>query len=208
MKTIAVVGMKGGTGKTTISLGLAVAAYTKDNLQVAIIDLDPQATAANWRDRRKAEFPVVVSCQVSRLRQALDAAAEHGADIAIIDTPGKGTDAAIAAIKTADLVIMPIQPQMFDIETLAVVRDFLTLGGNPASMVIVNRANVQGHRHTETMAAAKKEGFKVCPTVLFARVAHGDAGNMGLTAQEYDTNGTASAEISNVYNFISTKLGK
>jgi chromosome partitioning protein len=208
MKTIAVVGLKGGTGKTTISLGLAVAAHTKDKLEVAVIDLDPQATATNWSDRRKQEFPVVVSCQVSRLAQALAAAKEHGADIAIIDTPGKGTDAAIAAIKSADLVLMPIQPQLFDVETLTVVRDFLTLGGNPTALVVVNRANVQGHRHTETMEAAKKAGFKVCPMVLFGRVAHGDAGNIGLTAMEYDPHGLAASELFVVYNFISNKLGK
>jgi chromosome partitioning protein len=138
----------------------------------------------------------------------LDAAKEHGADIAIIDTPGKGTDAAIAAIKAADIVLMPIQPQMFDIETLTVVRDFLTLGGNPRSLVIINRANIQGQRHTETRKAVEREGFKVCPVTLFARSAHGDAGNLGFTAEEYDRRSKAAAEMVCVYNYVSNQLGK
>ena len=56
MKTLAIVSQKGGVGKTTIAVHLAVAA-AKNGYSVAIIDLDPQATAAQWSDWRAEADP-------------------------------------------------------------------------------------------------------------------------------------------------------
>ena len=209
MQILAIIGQKGGNGKTTTALGLAVAASLAGR-DVAVIDLDPQTTAANWSDRRGKETPAIVSCQVARLSQVLDAAAKGGADLAIIDTPGKSTDALIAAAKAADFVLMPIQPQLYDIETLGSLRDVLTLAGNPSSAVFVNRAPIQGKRHSETLEAAASQGFTVCPVVIFARAAHGDAGNVGQAAAEYEPTGKAAQEMKELYlySLIALKKGK
>lgn len=205
MHVLAILGQKGGNGKTTTALGLAVAASVAGR-DAAVIDLDPQTTAANWSDRRGKETPAVVSCQVSRLAHVLEAAAHQGADLAIIDTPGKSTDALIAAAKAAHFVLMPIQPQLYDIETLASLKDVLMLAGNPPAAVFVNRAPIQGQRHTETQAAAAAQGFAVCPVVLFARAAHGDAGNIGQVAAEYDPDGKAAQEMADLYAYSYTAL--
>lgn len=205
MQVLSVIGQKGGNGKTTTALGLAVEACLAGR-SVAVIDLDPQTTAANWSDRRGKEAPAVVSCQVARLAQVLEAAAREGADLAIIDTPGKSTDALIAAAKAADFVLMPIQPQLYDIETLASLKDVLSLAGNPPAAVLVNRAPVQGRRHTETTEAATEQGFTVCPVVIFARAAHGDAGNVGQSAAEYEPKGKAAQEMTDLYSYISIAL--
>ena len=207
MQVLAIIGQKGGNGKTTTTLALAVAAILEKR-SVMVIDLDPQATAANWSDRRGEETPVVMSCQVSRLGQILEAAAKKGTDLAIIDTPGKNTDALIAAAKAADFVLMPIQPQLYDIETLALLKDVLTLAGNPRAAVLVNRAPIQGNRHLETQAAANENGFDVCPVVVFGRAAHGDAGNIGRTASEIAPIGKAAQEIQALYAYTAIALDK
>jgi chromosome partitioning protein len=205
MDILAIIGQKGGNGKTTAAIGLGVAGEQAGR-QSAVIDLDPQATATKWSDRRSQEAPAVVSCQVSRLPHVLEAAAKGGVQLAIIDTPGKSTDAAIAAARAATFVLIPIQPQLFDIETLDSVKDILALAGNPPAAVVVNRASVQGKRHIETQEAATAQGFTVCPVVIFSRAAHGDAGNIGQTAAEYDPKGKAAQEMSALYNYISIAL--
>ena len=204
MKILAIIGQKGGSGKTTTALGLAVEAV-RNGRTVAVVDLDPQATAASWGDRREdKEAPAVISCQAARLRPVLDAAKAQGVNLAIIDTAGKSNEAAISAAKVADWVLMPIQPQMFDIETLQSVKEILALAGNPTASVLINRAAVQGRRHEETQEAAQAMGFKVAPVVLFQRTAHGDAGNIGLTAAEYEPKGKAAQEMAALYDYITT----
>jgi len=205
VKKLSLLGEKGGCGKSTVATGLAVAA-SQAGIETAIIDLDPQATASKWSDRRGKAFPAVVSCQVSRLAHVLDAAEQQGAQLAIIDTPGKSTDAAIAAAKVADFVLMPIHPQMYDIETLDKAKDILTLAGNPPSAIVINLAPMQGRRHIETQDVLTAAGYRVSPVVLFMRVAHGDAGNIGLTAQEYDPKGKATQEIIALYEYIAIAL--
>lgn len=205
MEKLSLLGEKGGCGKSTAALGLAVAASLA-GIETAVIDLDPQATAAKWSDRRGKNYPAVVSCQVSRLNHVLNAAEQQGAQLAIIDTPGKSTDAAIAAAKVANFVLMPIHPQMYDIETLDKVKDILTLAGNPPNAVLINLAPLQGRRHVETQEVLTQAGFTVCPTVLFTRVAHGDAGNIGLTAQEYAPKDKAAHEMIALYSYISIAL--
>lgn len=205
MQVLAIIGQKGGTGKSTIALGLAVQAQIAGKT-VAVIDLDPQATAANWSDRRQDETPAVVSCQVSRLAQVLGAASGSGTDLVVIDTPGHSTDALIAAAKAADFVLMPIQPQLYDIETLTNLKDVLMLAGNPEAAVVVNRAPVQGTRHRETRLEASKQGFTVSPVVLFARAAHGDAGNTGRSAAEIQPNGKAAEEMKGLYGYITSVM--
>src|SRR3954471_24075706 len=94
--TIAILSQKGGTGKTTLTLHLAVASE-RAGMSAAVIDLDPQASAAGWKDSRPGETPVVVSIPSSRLPQAVQAARTGGAALALIDTAPHATDAALAA---------------------------------------------------------------------------------------------------------------
>ena len=205
MQVLSILGQKGGSGKSNTSLGLAVQA-TRAGRSVAVVDLDPQTTAANWSDRRGQDSPAVVSCQVSRLQHVLDSAKKGGADLVIIDTPGKSTDALIAAAKVADYCLLPIQPHIYDIETIGSMKDVLTLAGHPPASVVINRAPVQGRRHIEAAQALREMGMEVCPVVVYARAAHGDAGNLGQAAVELDPKSKAAAEIAGLYAYIATAL--
>lgn len=206
-KIIAVVGQKGGTGKTNLTENLAVAAIHARQT-VAIIDLDPQTSATNWADRREAEAPTVVSCQVGRLRFVLDEAKANYVDLVILDTPGKNAEATIEAAKASDLVLIPIQPNINDIETLPALRDLLRIAGEKPSIVVISRAPIQGRRHTEAQETAQSMGFAVCPVVLFSRAAHYDAPLSGLTVLEYEPEGKAAQEVAQLYKFTNTLIQK
>jgi chromosome partitioning protein len=80
MHIVAIVSQKGGAGKTTLSVHLAVAAARK-GMSVALIDLDPQATAAQWGDWRGGDNPAVVATPYTRLEATLLEAAQAGVEI-------------------------------------------------------------------------------------------------------------------------------
>ena len=78
MKTLAIISQKGGSGKTTLAVHLAVAAEL-DGKSTVIVDLDPQASAAGWGDSRESDSPMVVTAPPARLASILDAARDNGA---------------------------------------------------------------------------------------------------------------------------------
>lgn len=109
MLTLAVISQKGGAGRTTLALNLAVAAHLEGETAL-VVDLDPQASAAAWHDSRGRDGPLVVSAQAMRLEEVLALAVEHGAAVAMIDTAPHSEAAALAAARAADLVLIPCRP--------------------------------------------------------------------------------------------------
>jgi len=209
MFVVAVVGQKGGTGKTTTGINLAVAAAQRGQTAV-IIDLDPQANAANWKDRRKAENPAVVSAPPSRLKQTLDAAASHGANFVVIDTPGKSDSAAIDAARLADLVLVPLGPHIFHLETLPALRDLLRVAGDKPAFVVLNAIHPQATKQAEE---AKKMildifAFPVCPVHLSRLDIYAETQTTGTTPLEQNATGRAAGEIKQLYKFVSEQVHK
>jgi chromosome partitioning protein len=200
MHTISVVAEKGGVGKTTLALNLAVAAVQKGHT-AAVIDLDPQATASKWTDRRTSEHPWVVPTHAARLAAALDQAKAQGVDFVVIDTPPhSGTDAAAAA-RCADLVLVPFEPHLFTLETLPKLADLLKLAGNAPALFLVNKAPTQGTEGTNAAEYIKAQGFSVCPVILHLRAAHRHATNVGQVAAEYDPDSKAAQEALQLYTY-------
>lgn len=206
MQIISLIAQKGGTGKTTLSLSLAVAAQ-KAGKSVVIIDLDPQASAANWADRREEGAPVAISTQVGRLQNVIETASENGVDFIIIDTPPKSESASLAAAKVADLILVPCRPQIYDLETIPATKEIISLAGDKPALVVMNAVPPQGKRHEEAKQVIENFGLPVAPKAFVHRAAFGDAPNAGLTALEYEPDGKAAEEIRGLYRMV-TKILK
>ena len=200
MDTIAVIGQKGGTGKTTLAEILVVAAEL-EGIVTAAIDLDPQASLCHWSDLREAETPIVIDTQPARLPKTLETAKAQGVGLCIIDTAGRAEQAALAACKAADLVLIPVQPTVTDLKTVEAAADIVKLAGNPKSVVVLTRVKPRGERHLETTEWLKSQGLEVCPFYLGDRVTYQDAGGAGRTPQESDPAGKAALECKQVYEF-------
>jgi chromosome partitioning protein len=205
MKTVAVESQKGGSGKTTTTLNLAVAAGLAGKA-VVVIDLDPQASAAGWKDSRAAETPVVVSIPPARLPQALEAAREGGADLVLIDTAPHAESAALAAAKAADLILIPTRPGILDLRAIGTTADLAKIAGKPA-FVVFNALPPGATRLIEdARAAAAVHGIEVAPVVIEQRAALSHSLTAGQTAQEYEPHGKAAEEIARLFDWLSGRL--
>ena len=207
MYIVAVIAEKGGVGKTTIALALAVGALLEGK-RPAVIDTDPQATASKWTDRREHEFPWVVPTHAARLRTAIAQAKAQGVEFLVIDTPPHaGTDAAEAA-RLADVVVIPIEPHLFTLETLPKLADLLKLAGNPPAFVVVNKASTQSKEAQQAANHVRSLGLPVCPIVIHQRAAHRHAGNLGQAAAEFEPGGKAAQEAISLYTYTMQLLNK
>jgi chromosome partitioning protein len=201
MQTISLIAQKGGTGKTTLALSLAVAAEAAGRTTL-IIDLDPQASACKWGDRRTAETPAVIDAQSARLPNALEKAGQAGVDLAIVDTPARIEQAATEAAKISDLVIIPCKPSIYDLETLQTSYDLAKGRARRAPVVVMNAVPTQGSRPEQAVQAIRAMGIAVCPAFIGQRVAFEYAAQLGQSAAEFEPDGKAASEIQRVYELI------
>jgi chromosome partitioning protein len=137
---------KGGTAKTTSAVSIAMIAAYRDH-RVWVLDLDPQASASAWRNKRGAADEwnhganvVVHRCASRNLQRAIDAARREGVDLVVIDNPPRRHEHAIDVARSADLVVVTCGASLFDLEDTLNWMDFLRLNGIQPCVVLGNAA--------------------------------------------------------------------
>ena len=207
MKTIAILSGKGGAGKTTLAVHLAVASEQAGHSTV-IIDLDPQASAFSWNDTRRApsHTPVVISSHATVLPQLLATSKEKGVELVIIDTAPHAEAPALAAARAASLVLIPCRPAIFDLRSIKMTIDITHLADVP-SLVVLNAVPARGTRAEQARRAISTYNIPCAPCELGHRVAYIDSVTSGLTAQETEPKSKASVEILSLYTHITKQIG-
>ncbi len=199
MKVVAVIAQKGGAGKTTLSLNLAIVAEL-DGKSTAIIDIDPQASSAKWGDYRDKDAPVITSAQSARLPHVLKAAKEAGAKLVFIDTAPHAEKAALDAAKIADFVLIPSKAALLDIFAIEASVDIVRLAKAKAA-IILNAVPPRGKLEVEARMALENYSLNVAPIVIHYRAAFYNAAIAGLGVVEYEPSGKAADEINELYRY-------
>ena len=200
MRTLALISQKGGAGKTTLAIAVAVAA-ARAGLSSVLVDLDPQASAGQWSDLRGAEEPVVTCAPASRLSFVLRAARGAGASLAVLDTAPHAADAALAAARASDFVLVPCRPATADLVAIGASIDLIRIAGKPGA-VVLNAAPVANPLTGQAQAAIAGYGVTACPVVVHQRIEHVHAFTAGLCAIESAPSGKAAGEVNKLFEWI------
>jgi chromosome partitioning protein len=199
MRVWSVISQKGGSGKTTLVLHLAIAAAARKRTTL-VIDLDPQASAERWSAIREADEPTIVAGAPERLGDMLLAARANGADLVLVDTPPRIDRTALIAAKAADVVLIPTRGTILDLPAIGDTVNLLKLASlEHKAAIVLNAMPQKGAQVEEVRAAAEHYGLPIFPVRLVDRASYSRSLGEGLGVTEAEPKGKAASEIWDVY---------
>lgn len=210
MKVWTIANQKGGVGKTTLGLNLAIAASQQD--QVLLIDLDPTESAERWHALRQKhggpkDFPSIAAGPYQRLHNMLKAAKSGGADLVIIDCPPKIGAAITATFAVADRVLIPLQPGTLEFQALEDTVGLMNLGKVRSKVTIILNeihSGKQGEAEIkECERAAQRFKLPVLEQRLSSNPAYRTSLATGKGVTEFEPNGKAAKEIRAILRALS-----
>jgi chromosome partitioning protein len=195
--------LKGGTGKTTVGLNLAVAAE-EAGVRTVVVDVDPQQASAKWGDLRAmtGRTPTVISAMAARLPQALSSARELGAKLIVIDTAAHAEGILVSTIDAADLVLIPCRPTIVDLQYLATTIQLTQLRRKNAA-VVLNAVQARTIDRCQAEGAICDMGLNLVPVSVSNLVAYARAITAGQGVTEFEPDGKAAAEMRTLFGEIS-----
>jgi len=215
MHTLAIVSTKGGVGKTTLAVHLAVAAQSA-GVKTLLIDLDPQGSAAQWaKDRARLasehgrwfKAPLDVRRLFANdLAEEILQAEGQGYGLVIIDTPPHADFPAARAAEAADIVLMPSRPGYFDLHaakaTVSLVRDIKAHAFFVMNQVPHNSQQIAG----DAAAFLEGKGIRQAPLTITLLQPYVRALRDGLTAPELVPDGRHAQEIGALWSWLQAEL--
>ncbi len=212
MKVLGLLARKGGVGKTTLALHLAVTAQAAGQ-RVLLVDLDPQASASAWWKAREADTPALEATQPAQLGALLDTARGAGITLAVIDTRPSAEADAVQVAALADYLLVPTRPAILDLRAILGTLDIVKGGRHRASIVLnachPPRGGVgESAATTDARRALKAFGVPVAPTSIVQRAALSHALVGGLAVSETDPGSKAAKEIASLWRYVEREMSK
>lgn len=208
-----IAGVKGGTGKTTISTNLAVL-RSATGKKLLLVDADEQRSSSIWANQREVMGIdtrwTTVSFGGKSLRSQLLRMKDDYDDI-IIDVGGRETTSLRAALSIADFCFVPFKPRSLDLWTLndfrSVVLEMLPANPKLKVFAFINQADSKGSDNEGSQSLlSEHEEIKCLPITIGSRKAFANAASDGLGVIEMKVQDKkAIEEIGALYDFIYNK---
>lgn len=195
---ISLASLKGGSGKTTLSVHLAAAIAAGGRRRVVLIDADPQGSASDWSAAREDSppFPVIGMARNTLHRDLEPIAADY--EHIVIDTPPRVSALARSALLASDLVLVPVQPSSYDVwaaaETVQLISEAQGFKPELRGAFIVNRKIPNTVIGRDVVDALADYELPMMPTAVAQRVAYAES-SAGYTVLETAPTSAAANEV-------------
>lgn len=209
MKALGIIAQKGGAGKTTLGIHLAVRAGLA-GLKVLVVDMDPQASATAWWQRRQQALPALVQADGDGLSQILQKATQQGYQLAVIDTAPHSSQEAAACARLADQVYIPTRPAILDLDAIGTTTELVAAIGVTAKVVLNACPPATRYGEPKIVGEARQAlqsyGIPVSEVAISQRAALSHALIDGHAVNEFDPKGKAAQEIDRLWVALSEEL--
>ena len=203
MKNIAIIARKGGSGKTTVAVNLALAAHRRGHV-VELADTDPQGSSAEVLRVRKAEGPTVVQTTGEAIFAGRHEAGP-GATLRVLDTPAAAEDAIGHAIALAQVSVLVVRPTFLDLaatlQTAQILRRLRRPGLILLNQAPVTRGGVEPPAVKRALDALRLMQLPVLPVILRSRAAYQTSLALGCSVEELGP-GAAADEIAELWDYL------
>lgn len=198
MRSISVIGRKGGSGKTTVAVQLAIGLHLRGRSTV-LADSDPQRSSQAVLSGRVSDGPKVVPTAGPRLFELQTAAARAGADALVMDTPAVLEEEVVHAVVLSDLALLVVRPTFLDLAAAVRTSDIIRRLRKPGIVVLNQAPAARGSieppvvkRAVEALALLR---LPVAPVIIRSRAAYQTVLESGRSAEEPPVDPVACQEM-------------
>jgi len=206
MRVLAFASQKSGAGKTTLAGHMAVLAQKSGMSSVALIDIDPEASLADWCVQR-TELPLnYARATQADLLQKIESLRAEGTELVVIDTPAALGQSIEAALVVADLIAIPARPCAHDLDAASAIVELVQLSGKPFVFVI-NGVEADAELPQEVVMTLAQHG-PVATAAIPRNIAFVQGMMDGRTVMEIDGEPSPSGNVQKLWEYLAKRLPK